>query len=81
MGAFFDDFLPKAGLRDEDRKQLKTALSSHSAYRAHSAGTGDCSWQASLLKSGILTFELIEDAGVDILKFYDIFVITKYNKY
>eukprot|EP00435_Cladocopium_sp_Y103_P020629 s1684_g5.t1 len=58
---FFDSVLPKSGMCDEDRKLLKTALGSHSEYRAHSAGTGDCTWQARLCKSGIMTFEFLED--------------------
>lgn len=62
---FFDSVLPKSGMRDEDRKLLKTALGSHSEYREHCAGTGDCTWQATLCKSGIMTFEFLEDKFMD----------------
>ena len=57
---FFDTHLPKSGLTEVDRQLLKTALASHSDYRDHSPGTGDCTWQASLTKSGIMTFEFLQ---------------------
>ena len=59
---FFDVLLPKAGVSEGDRKLLKTSLENHTAYRSHSAGDGgDCTWQASLQKSGIMAFELVSE--------------------
>ena len=37
-------------------------MENHGEYRSHSAGDGgDCTWQASLQKSGIMAFELVAE--------------------
>ena len=85
---FFDSQLPKSGLSEEDRQLLKTAVASHADYRDHCAGTGDCTWQASLSKSGIMTFELLQARDLkqtkiflfDFLNLHNIAAIPVYDE-